>query len=265
MSWHGGARDGARGSTTPRPASRTWEGAQFRDRSRVGGLGALPTGEAGDDAAIEALLEYAPRYAAVAERAGVPFPSSFAPRVVGEVVGNATTDFGAPDVELPSDRPRRTAAATAHLQRQVACCARRGTCSTRSRPPRPRSCEAARRRSRHLRRRRPRDGGRAGVRAPGRRRHKPYDASDHAARDAMRVDLVEAILADRRESAWVERRRLRRTAWTSSTTCGRSRTAARDEGPHRIGAAPRRAEQVSRCRRRTTPPPRSASPRACWR
>ncbi len=171
--------------------------------------------KAGDDAAIEALLEYAPRYAAVAERAGVPFPSSFAPRVVGEVVGNATTDFGAPDVELPSDRPRRTAAATAHLERQVALLRASWDLLDEVAAAAPEELRKG-----------PRGGGRdtsavvahvtEAERAYARQvgvRHKPYDASDHAARDAMRVDLVEAILADRRESAWVERRCLRRTAW----------------------------------------------------
>ena len=69
--------------------------------------------KAGDEAAIDTLLDYAPRYAVVAERAGIAFPDAFAPRLVGEVAGNATTDFGAPDLELSSDRPRRTAAASA--------------------------------------------------------------------------------------------------------------------------------------------------------
>jgi hypothetical protein len=48
----------------------------------------------GEEAAIEALLEYADRYAAVVG-------PSFAPgelTVVGKVPGTATTDFGAPDV-----------------------------------------------------------------------------------------------------------------------------------------------------------------------
>jgi hypothetical protein len=51
------------------------------------------------DAALEALLDYQDRYAAVLS---VPFkPEKF--EVVGSVPGNATTDFGAPGVEAPWD------------------------------------------------------------------------------------------------------------------------------------------------------------------
>jgi len=53
----------------------------------------------GEDAAIEELLAYAPRYKSVAGR-------RFAGReieVIGRVKGNATTDFGAPDVIGPTD------------------------------------------------------------------------------------------------------------------------------------------------------------------
>ncbi len=49
----------------------------------------------GEDAAIEALWEYVPRYRVIAERAGL----TFEPReivVVERVKGGATTDFGAP-------------------------------------------------------------------------------------------------------------------------------------------------------------------------
>lgn len=58
------------------------------------------------DEALAALVEYAPRYAPVAERVGLPFNKRTA---VGDldveetVRGNATTDFGAPGVPRPSD------------------------------------------------------------------------------------------------------------------------------------------------------------------
>jgi hypothetical protein len=56
--------------------------------------------------ALEALSDYAARYAIVAERAGVAFPAtaewSFA--VVEQVRGNATTDFGAPNIVADTDR-----------------------------------------------------------------------------------------------------------------------------------------------------------------
>jgi hypothetical protein len=53
----------------------------------------------GDGAAVEALLEYAERYALVAGEGFAPGPVT----VVGEVVGNATTDFGAPNGAGPWD------------------------------------------------------------------------------------------------------------------------------------------------------------------
>jgi hypothetical protein len=64
------------------------------------------------DAALEALLEYQDRYAAVLR---VPFkPGTL--EVVGSVPGNATTDFGAPAVETPWDFEAVT---TRDLRRQV--------------------------------------------------------------------------------------------------------------------------------------------------
>jgi len=55
--------------------------------------------------ALEALADYAPRYAVVAERAGIAFPTTAGDelRVVEQVPGSATTDFGAPDRVVPSD------------------------------------------------------------------------------------------------------------------------------------------------------------------
>lgn len=171
--------------------------------------------KAGDEAAIEGLLAYADRYAVVARRAGVAFPQAFAPRIAGEVAGNATTDFGAPDLELPSDRPRRTAAARADLERQVLLL--RAAWALLD--------EVAAQAPEELRKG-PRGGGRdtsavvahvtEAERAYARQvgvRHRPYDAGDHVARDAMRDDLVAALLADERDTAWVARRCLRRTAW----------------------------------------------------
>jgi hypothetical protein len=53
----------------------------------------------GDGAAVEALLDYAERYALIAGDGFSPGPVV----VVGEVLGNATTDFGAPGVPGPWD------------------------------------------------------------------------------------------------------------------------------------------------------------------
>jgi hypothetical protein len=55
--------------------------------------------------ALEALADYVPRYAVVAERAGIAFPATAGDelRVVEKVPGSATTDFGAPDRLASSD------------------------------------------------------------------------------------------------------------------------------------------------------------------
>ena len=67
----------------------------------------------GEGAAVEALLSYRDRYALVAARAGAVLGDAV-PQVVERLVGNATTDFGAPglvaDVErrpVPADEARR--------------------------------------------------------------------------------------------------------------------------------------------------------------
>lgn len=64
----------------------------------------------GEEAALQTLLDYAPRYAAVAG----PAFSATELVVVGRVPGNATTDFGAPDIRgrwddepLPPDEAAR--------------------------------------------------------------------------------------------------------------------------------------------------------------
>lgn len=55
--------------------------------------------------ALASLAAYAPRYAAVAKEAGLPFPASANSLEVAErVKGTATTDFGAPDRESAHDR-----------------------------------------------------------------------------------------------------------------------------------------------------------------
>jgi hypothetical protein len=50
-----------------------------------------------EDGAVATLLEYAPRYAAVVQRAGLRLnTTNLTPRVVERVPGDASTDFGAP-------------------------------------------------------------------------------------------------------------------------------------------------------------------------
>jgi hypothetical protein len=53
----------------------------------------------GEEGALDALLDYADRYAAVAGAGFAPGE----PQIVGRVQGNSTTDFGAPDVPTKWD------------------------------------------------------------------------------------------------------------------------------------------------------------------
>ena len=71
----------------------------------------------GEDAALQTLLDYAPRYARVVERAGLAFDPVSAAHVVETVTGTATTDFGAPDVVTEVDRRPLDAAAAARIVR----------------------------------------------------------------------------------------------------------------------------------------------------
>jgi hypothetical protein len=72
-----------------------------------------------EDEAITRLAEYAPRYAAVAEEAGVQFPRTAARSldVMERVEGSASTDFGAPGT--PAERDAEPASA-AEAKRLVA-------------------------------------------------------------------------------------------------------------------------------------------------
>lgn len=57
------------------------------------------------EAAIEALLSYAPRYASVAARAGIDFtPDALDAEIVETIDGDATTAFGAPSITFEADR-----------------------------------------------------------------------------------------------------------------------------------------------------------------
>jgi hypothetical protein len=50
----------------------------------------------GEEAALTALAEYAPRYAAVAAEAGIPFPGDPAFEIVERLPGSGATEFGVP-------------------------------------------------------------------------------------------------------------------------------------------------------------------------
>src|SRR5688500_5113790 len=65
-----------------------------------------------EEAALDALAAYVPRYAEVAEKAGLPFPTGARPRfdVIERIAGSATTDFGAPDRVAEADHEAVTPA-----------------------------------------------------------------------------------------------------------------------------------------------------------
>jgi hypothetical protein len=63
------------------------------------------------EAAVEALLSYAPRYAAVAASAGLPLATdNLDADVVEQLDGDATTAFGAPSITFEADRAPSAAA-----------------------------------------------------------------------------------------------------------------------------------------------------------
>lgn len=78
-----------------------------------------------EEAAIQSLYDYAPRYARVMAAAGVAFaaPSSLNDLVlVVRHTGNATTDFGAPDLPLPGDAEPVDAHELARFERILWAC-----------------------------------------------------------------------------------------------------------------------------------------------
>lgn len=169
----------------------------------------------GDEAALEALLSYAPRYAVVAARAGLVLPDDAVPRVVGEVQGTTTTDFGATDARLDVDAPATGARAHADLERQVALIQAAWELFDEGQDSAPEELAKG-----------PRGGGRdtteiarhvveserSYVRTVG-VRQRPFDVHDRAVRDAMRAQVVTAYLADDPAYAWPARYALRRSAW----------------------------------------------------
>ncbi|HEY2794323.1 MAG TPA: hypothetical protein VGJ28_18310 [Micromonosporaceae bacterium] len=68
-----------------------------------------------DEDAIEALADYADRYAPVAAAAGVKFPAKHDFQVIERVPGTMTTDFGAPGEVPDIDRQDLTKAARARI------------------------------------------------------------------------------------------------------------------------------------------------------
>lgn len=77
-----------------------------------------------EQAALEALAGYAPRYAPVTEIARVPFPAkaSAAFDVVERLPGNATTDFGAPGAIAKAESGRLSPKETARMLALLEAC-----------------------------------------------------------------------------------------------------------------------------------------------
>jgi hypothetical protein len=68
-----------------------------------------------EEAALEALANYAERYAVVAERAQLTFPSRITLKLVERGPGGSTTAFGAPEKTAEAETQRVTAAAARRL------------------------------------------------------------------------------------------------------------------------------------------------------
>lgn len=76
-----------------------------------------------EQAALEALASYAPRYARVARLAAVAFPATATQfEVVERMAGNATTDFGAPGIPAKDESRRLTAAEVQRMRDLVGAC-----------------------------------------------------------------------------------------------------------------------------------------------
>jgi len=163
-----------------------------------------------DEAAIDELLAYAERYAAVAVRAGVRFPASHDVVVVERVPGDTTTDFGAPstpssldaEVLAPNVLARQVALLRASwdLLDDVAATAPEGLRKGPRGGGRDRDAVVA-----HVR-----EAERAYARKLG-VRHPPYTSADDVT--AMRDDLTAALLAGSAEGPWSSAYAMRRIAW----------------------------------------------------
>jgi hypothetical protein len=164
----------------------------------------------GDEAALDALLGHAERYAAVAARAGARFPTAAALEVVERLAGTPTTDFGAPDVVATSDREPLAAAA---LRRQVALLQASWQLLDDVVAAAPEALRKGPRgggRDRDAVRRHVEEAERSYARKVG-VRHPPYRTSGDVA--AMREELAAALLSGAAAGPWPAAYLVRRTAW----------------------------------------------------
>jgi hypothetical protein len=76
-----------------------------------------------EQAALEALAAYAPRYALAAKLARVPFPAEATDfEIIERLKGNATTDFGAPGIPAKAEADPMTAAQVKRMCELVEAC-----------------------------------------------------------------------------------------------------------------------------------------------
>jgi hypothetical protein len=173
--------------------------------------------KSGPEAALEALDAYRDRYGVVAKAGDVPFrpPRTF--EVVETREGDASTDFGVASISFDADGEPWTAA---EARKQVALL--RGAWSELDRVAAASSATL---------RRGPRGGGRdrdevvrhvvEAERGYARKlgvRHPPLDPFDHGARDALRDEVAEVLLAARDmtppvDRGWTPRYAVRRFTW----------------------------------------------------
>jgi hypothetical protein len=167
---------------------------------------------AGEEAALEALLGHADRYAQVARDAGARFPASPEPVVVERVAGGATTDFGAPGAVLGTDRdPLPETRLARHLALLESSWALLDVVAARA-PAELRKGPRGGGRDRDEVVRHVVEAERAYAAKAG-ARHRPFDPHDHAARDAMRADLVAALRGQDPAAPWPSAYAVRRIAW----------------------------------------------------
>jgi hypothetical protein len=173
-----------------------------------------------EEAALTALADYWPRYAVVAEQAGVAFPAAVADRleVVEHLPGDATTEFGAPGAVAAGDADELS---TREAARQAALLEAAWRVFDRVVAGAPASLRKG-----------PRGGGRdrdpivdhvggaeaAYARKIGIAHHKAPAGGDTEAVAALRRDILEAVRTRRfgeppRSKGWPGRYAVRRIAW----------------------------------------------------
>ena len=132
-----------------------------------------------EDEAIARLLAYRDRYALIAARAGVMLPEMLAFDVVERVVGNGTTDFGAPDLPFAFEAEPLSRAQAGRLSALLKACEAEFTAVAAQAPA--------------VLAKGPRGGGRD--------------------TEAVLAHVAEADAMAVKRKSWPERSRLRRRAW----------------------------------------------------